>query len=154
MSIPKVSAVTSSSASIAPAAVAATAPSTFLEKIRSRDSTVPADFFTPAEEKLLKTLFNSYHLSSRLCLIDIIGFDFFEHLQTLIEEVKVLIPNDPDIDNLELPDIFCGTFLAHSLRLIRNAKAEALTPVPQAAIDSFSLPREITLSNIEFVLKS
>jgi predicted RNA binding protein YcfA (HicA-like mRNA interferase family) len=154
MSIPKVSAVAPVSSSIRPAAVAATAPSTFLEEIRSRDPTVPADFFTPAEEKLLKTLFNSYHLSSRLCLIDIIGFDFSEHLYSLMEEVKTLRPNDPDIDNLELPDIFCGNFLALYLRLIRNTQAHQLTPVPQAAIDRFSLPPATAQSSIEFVLKS
>lgn len=143
----------------APASTSATtaivAPSSsFLSSVHSLEPAIPLDFFTPQEEQLLRSIFQKTHLSHQLCLIDLIGFEFFHHLQALTTEIKALRPNDPDIDGLNLQEIFCGNFLALYLRLIRNGAQEGLAEIPETIKDQFSLPEKKGIEMIDFILKT
>jgi len=128
--------------------------SSFLSSVQSLAPSVPLDFFTPQEEQLLRSIFQKTHLSHQLCLIDLIGFEFFHHLQALIGEIKALRPNDSDIDGLGLQEIFCGNFLALYLRLIRNGAQEGLAEIPEMIKDQFSLPEKKGIEMIDFILKT
>jgi hypothetical protein len=105
-----------------------------LEDLQVKANSVPADFFTAAENKYLQTVFQSYRLTSQLCLIDLLGFDLYQHLQAFLEEIKRIVPED--ISNLEkavrrLPGYFIGLYF----RLLRNHATE---PVADAIMDRFS----------------
>jgi predicted RNA binding protein YcfA (HicA-like mRNA interferase family) len=136
------------------AAAIAASSSAFLSDLQSLAPAVPLDFFTPQEEQLLRSIFQKTHLSNQLCLIDLIGFEFFHNLQTLIREIKVLRPNDSDIDGLGLQELFCGNFLALYLRLIRNGTQESLVETPPKIKDQFSLPKHRGIEMIDFILKT
>ncbi len=120
-------------------------PSSFLAGVRERGSTVPLDFFTPAEETFLKELFGTYHLTSVMDPVDFIGFCCYAELENLMETVGKLAPQQKACSDAENPTfVFCSNFMHFYLRLLRNCSNNP----PNSSLKTIN---KYSLSETEFI---
>lgn len=139
--------VTSVPPATAPVSTPSTASTVFFNP-ESGVSSLSSDFFTAREEACLLKAFQSYRLSSKLCLIDLLGFDFFQHLQALIP----LIPSRENQTALEEElKNFAASFVSLYLRLLRTGLLYFINTSPP--LDRFSCSPQKFMQLLETICK-
>ncbi len=121
----------------------------FLARFRAQAPSLPVDFFTESEIEIIQRIFQSYQLSPHLCLVDLLGFDFFVHLEGFCADIQLMSPKNTALPqaNEKLLHDFGACFLGLYIKLFRNLSK--ILQSSQEDIERYSLPEKSYIISLE-----